>query len=609
VRRCLLVTGLAVATLLSSSAPGRAADGSELAQFADAVATSWVPHQSADGTFVDPILGRSSGYGTVMIGYALLRAGVRRGDPKLIESGIRAFDFSAQTTSAVRSYFNILPFAEGYAFAKAQLSDDPLWQRSRPGWEAYLRSFTRGPSGGLAGPCIARPTCYHNHEAVQTAAEVALLKTGLVSRDPRSPLRRPGRLQRRLLREVDSVVPRFVGDGGSLSGPRSFNRIGLLSDSGSWPLAYHGLSTAMYAVSLQALPARRTRRGRAALRRAARASLGLMAPDGDVTWLGRRQQEAWALAGEIAVGMTAARILPIDEGERRSLRTMARTGFDRLVSRHPITGDGLSNTPRPLVDAPADFARGVQTDPINFNGLTVLLLNFAADRAGSYTTSSIPMSRDSRLTVPDQSGFASVRRGRTWYALRRPGTRGDLRYDFGLLSLKVLRGDGWHELIEPRPVNGRDSSPGARASVGPVIVRRGRRFLPFGRRFRPRDGGATTIITDFRSAGRKSFTLPVTYRPTGDGLVVGVKTPRSGDRIEITSFHPARELALFADGVGDGEARISVTGLVGIVRRDGFVSCCEAQLAAATLLAAPSPATGRVTYRIAPATLPQAPPG
>jgi len=606
VLRFLLVAGLAATALLITPAAGRAADGGEIGRFADRVSTSWLPHQAADGVFVDPILGRSSGYGTVMIGYGLLRAGVRHRDPKLIEAGIRAFDAEARTNSKVRSYFITLPFATGYTFAKAALRDDPRWQRSRAGWERYLRSFSRGPLENLAGGCIVSAKCFHNHEAVQFAAEVSLLKTGLVSKQTRSPLRHPRRLERKLLRKLNVAVPRFVGDKGSLSGPRRFSRLGLLSDSRTWPLAYHGLSTAMYTLSLQALSARKTRPGRAALRRAVRASLALMAPDGDVTWFGRRQQEAWALASASLIGMSSARITRIDDGERRSLRAMAQTAFDRLVNRHPITNDGLSNTPRPLVDAPADFGRGIQSDPINFNGLTVFMLNLAADQAGVYTTSSLPMNRGSRLLVPDQAGLAAVRSGQTWYALRRLSSGSDLRNGFGLLSLKVLRVGGWHDLVEPRPVPGSGLST-AGLSVGPVVVRGGRRYRPFGLRMRARRSGATTIVTVFRSSGRKSFTLPVSYRPVGGGgggLSIGLKVPRRSDRVEITSFHPTSELQLYADGVADAEARISVTGLAGIVRRDGLVSCCEAALTATTLLAAPS-AARRVTYRVAPGPLPQ----
>jgi len=602
--RLPLVAGLAVAALLIAPAAGQAADGAELGRFADAVAASWLPHQDASGTFVDPIIGRSSGYGTVMLGYALLRAGVRNHDPSMIEGGIRAFDSRLKARSTVRSYFEVLPFAKGYTFAVSALRDDPSWQRARPGWERYLRSFTRGPVENLAGKCILSPACFHNHEAVQLAAEVALLKTRLVSTAAGSPLRSPRRLQRKLLRKVNVAFPRFVGRRGTLSGQRSFRGIGLLSDTRSWPLAYHDLSTAMYALSLQALPRSKTHAGRAALRRAARASLGLMAPDGDVTWLGRRQQEAWALASAAAIGVTAARVLPIGNGERRALRTMARTGFGRLVTRHPITVNGLSNTPRPFVDPGVDFGRGIQSDPINFNGLTVFLLNLAADRAGSYTTSSIPMDHDGRIAVPDQSGFAAVRRADAWYALRRLPSRGDLRYDFGLLSLKVRRADGWHDLIASQPVTGSGTASKG-LTTGPVIVRGGHRFRPSGLRFVRRPGGATTIVTQFRSAGRRSFTLPVTYRPAGAGLFVGLKTPRRDDRVELTSFHPTSQLRLFPDGVTDDASRISVTGLVGISRRDGFVSCCEPALTATALLAAPS-ASGRVTYRIdgAPAPSP-----
>ncbi|MDQ3675281.1 MAG: hypothetical protein M3401_00530, partial [Actinomycetota bacterium] len=580
-RRYMIPAAVAVAALLAAPAAGQAADGGEIAAFADEVSKSWVPHQNPNGTFIDPILGRGSAYGTTMLGYGLLRAGVRHHDPELIRAGIRAFNSRVKTTSQIRSYFQILPFAKAYVFAKRELADNPLWRQSRASWERYLRTFARGPSAGLAGGCIASPTCYHNHEAVQTAAEVALLKTGLRSRDRRSPLRRRKALERRILRDVNRVVPRFVGRSGILTGARSLRGIGLLSDTGSWPLAYHGLSTAMYAISLQALPARKTRRGRIALRRAARASLGLMAPDGDVSWLGRRQQEAWALASEISVGMTGARVAQITSGERDALRTMSRTGFARLGTRHPITATGLANTPRSFTDPAYDFSRGIQADPINSNGLAVFLLNLAADRAGTYDTTSIPMDHDGRMIVRDQSGFAAVRHGSVWYGLRRLGPRTDLRYDFGLLALKLRDGEIWRDLIEPRPVTGTGSKTGRRTTVGPVIVRAGRRYRPYGLRFKPRGGGAMTVVTSFR-AGRKRFTVPVTYTPTTDGIVVGLTT-RSSDAVEFLSYHPTRELQLFADGVGDAEARVTVPGLVGVTRGEGFISCCEPQLTAVTL--------------------------
>ncbi|MGH2919954.1 MAG: hypothetical protein ACRDLS_15335 [Solirubrobacteraceae bacterium] len=598
-RRFLVTTALAVAALLAAPAAGQAADGAEIALFADAVAATWVPHQNASGMFIDPILGRGSAYGTTMLGYGLLRAGVRRDDPALISAGIRAFNSRLKTKSKVRSYFQILPFAKAYVFAKRELADNPLWRAARPRWERYLRTFVRGPVEGLAGGCIASPRCYHNHEAVQTAAEVALLKTGLRSRERGSPLRRPKALERRLLREVNRVVPPFVGKSGTLTGARSFRDIGLLSDTGSWPLAYHGLSTAMYAISLQALPARKTRRGRMALRRAARASLGLMAPDGDVSWLGRRQQEAWVLASEISVGMTAASVARISAGERDALRTMARTGFIRLARKHPITTTGLANTPKSFTDPAYDFSRGIQQDPINFNGLAVFLLSLGADRAGTYDTSSIPMDRDGHMVVPRQSGFASVRHDNVWYAVRRLEPRSDPRYDFGLLSLKLRTGSGWSDLIEPRPVTGGTPAANERPTVGPVIVRDGRRYLPLGLRFKPGGGGAMTVVTRYR-AGSKRFTVPVTYTPTADGIVVSLVT-RSGDAVEFRSFHPTPELKLFADGVGDAEARITAPGLVSTTRRDGFISCCEPKLTAVTLRVVPD-AADRVSYRVGPAS-------
>ena len=595
--RIVVTVAVALAALLAVPAPGRAADGAEIAAFADAVVRAWVPYQNADGTFIDPVLGRGSAYGTTMLGFGLLRAGARNEDPALIAAGIRAFNSRLRSRSRVRSYFELLPFAKGYVFAKNELADDPLWRQSRAGWERYLRSFVRGPYTGSAAGCIARPTCYHNHEAVQTAAEIALLKTGLRSGDRRSPLRHPKRLERRILREVNRVVPPFIGRQGSLRGVRRLRGIGLLSDSGSWPLAYHSLSTAMYAVSLQALPAGRTREGRKALRRATRASLGLMAPDGDVAWLGRRQQEAWAAASAVTAGIAGARVVRIRIGERDSLRTMARDALIRLVTHHPISANGLANTPRTFTDPAPDFSRGVQSDPINSNGLAVFLLNLAADRAGTYSTSSIPMDFDGHMIVPDQSGFASVRHAGVWYAVRRLARRTDLRSEFGLLAVKVRRGDGWQDLLEPRPVSGHGTLTGG-STIGPVIVRGGRRYRPLGLRFRPGAAGAMTVVTQF-SAGSRRFTVPVRYTPVPDGVSVGLAT-RPSDIVEFTSFHPTAELQFFPDGVGDKSAKIAVPRLEGVTRREGFVSCCEPQLTAVTLRVLPD-AGNWVSYRVSAA--------
>ncbi len=600
-RRFIVTTACALAALLVVPATSQAADGGEIAAFADEVSKSWVPHQNAAGTFVDPVLHTASAYGTAMLGYGLLRAGVRQNDPALVKAGIRAFNSRTSRKAKVRSYFEILPFAKAYVFARAELSSDPFWRASRAGWERYLRSFVRGPSEGLAGGCIASPTCYHNHEAVQTAAEVALLKTGLRSKQRGSPLRRRKALERRILREVNRAVPGFVGRRGVVTGTRNFTNIGLLSDTGSWPLAYHGLSTAMYAISLQALPARKTKRGRIALRRAARASLGLMAPDGDVSWLGRRQQEAWVLASQTAVGMTTARVAKVSSGERDALRTMGRIGFIRLATKHPITDTGLANTPKSFTDPTFDFSRGSQQDPINFNGLAVFLLNLAADRAGVYRMTSIPMDHDAHMTVRDQSGFASVRHGRVWYAVRRLEPRSDPRYDFGLLALKLFTPTGWHDLIEPRPVTGGTPATGGPTNVGPVVVRAGRRYRPSGLRFKSLANGATTIVTRFR-AGSRRFNAPVTYTPAADGLVVGLPV-RSTDVVEFLSFHPTPELVSTPDGVADAESRISAPALVSATRRNGFFSCCEPELTAVTLRVRPD-AAGRVSYRVGPAATP-----
>jgi hypothetical protein len=182
---------LAVAAALLVAAPAGAVTRGQIAGFADRVSTVWSKRQDSRGYFTDPRTGRhQGGYGNVMIGYGLLRAGARAGNAELVRSGVRGIDTALGEAPGERGVFDLLAMAAAYNFARTHLAHDASFTAARPRWERYLRQTAAPNTDNKAQQCILSPACFHNHEAVGAAADLELLRTGLRSRRPRSAIRR-----------------------------------------------------------------------------------------------------------------------------------------------------------------------------------------------------------------------------------------------------------------------------------------------------------------------------------------------------------------------------------------------------------------------------------
>ena len=122
----------------------------DYARLADRAARAWVPLQYEKGAFVDPYSrARSRGYGVGMIGYALLRAGLRApsGGERLRAAGARAVRDELRDP-AKAGVFDQWIGGLTYAFARRRLADDPAWT----GIAARMRAFIRGLGGAAVGP-------------------------------------------------------------------------------------------------------------------------------------------------------------------------------------------------------------------------------------------------------------------------------------------------------------------------------------------------------------------------------------------------------------------------------------------------------------------------
>jgi hypothetical protein len=535
---------LAAVALVATAPAATAATRGELSGFADRVSKVWAGRQDAHGYFLDPATGHhQGGYGNVMIGYGLLRAGVRASDAGLVRAGLRGVDTALGEKPSRRGVFDLLAMAAAYNFARRHLARDPAFAAARPRWERYLHQTGAPNIDNKAQACIVSPVCFHNHEAVGATADLELLATRLRSRRARGAIRR-GALQ-----EVGVAEPSFA--------------VGLLSDSGVWPLAYHALSTAMLGRSIDLLGRHAPRASRRALRRTVTALRGFIAPDGTVAYIGRRQEDVWSLAATV----TAAEIARD--------QSLADRAFGRIKSAYPLTSRGLPIVPRRGADAFSE--QGVDGKPMTFNGLSIYLLNVAADAAPPGAGGSGgPLRADSDGAFVDdrQNGFAAVRHGDVWFAVHRRRVPPDLRNDFGLMAAKWRSPSGaWVDILRPRPMRF-----DAGETAGPVIERAGQRLFPAGDSIAAGRGGEVTV------RGRIGV-QPASFRytPTARGVRMSVRA-QPGDVVVYTAYVPEDEAEVHRGAVSYPTGVVKARPRASSVRFErGFASCCDAAMAAARM--------------------------
>jgi hypothetical protein len=566
-----VVVGSAVVAL---SAPAAVHDYGRIRSTADRQAAAWSRRQGSDGFFYDYYTGvRSRGYGPVILGYGVLRAGARSGDAELVGDGIRAVNTTLKRPRSKRGVFDFLSFASAYNQARDKVPNDPRYRRVRSRWASYLRGFGPAYAGPSVSGCVYSPQCFSNHEVVDAAGELEAIRTGVRSSDPGTRLYNRSALRADAARIAGVVAPEAMGVTGRSSGPGPRTGLGLLSDTGTYPLAYHALSTAMLGDVLVHLGRRAPARGRSAFRRGAESLVALMAPDGDVAYIGRRQEEPWALAASVYVGETAARMFHGDSAAAGRFKGMARRALRRLTLVHPLprSGHGVTRD-----------GRGRDLSSVVSDGLTVFLLDRAADQAAhapAVQRRAITADRSGGWFLDrDQNGFAAVRRGGLWYAVHRRIRVRDLREDFGLMALKLKAANGtWHDVMQLRP-----RTRGGRNSAGPVIIRNGRRWLPYGSDIEVRPGGEVRVRGGFRSHG--DFLGPeVTFRflPSASGVRMSFPV-RRGDDVEMTAFLSARSARVDGGRIEDARARYSLSSRPNsVTTRGGFVSCCNGPLVAA----------------------------
>ncbi len=505
--------------------------------------SQWPAHELGDGRLIDPVLGPVAGtYGTTMIGQVIVEVGADGGDltggppnQALIVDGLRAE--VSETVRPNDGGFELLALSDAFAWNERHLSSNPAWQATRPALAVFL-SAHGGLVSSYGGVCYSNPGCYDNLKLVAGVADVVLLSTSLTGPTPATLLYRRSALRRRALALLSQAAANTGDDARRIGDRVSFAGAGILSDPPANPLAYHALSTMMLGHALAALDRAAPRRVRVAFFRSTQALVGLMAPDGNVAYIGRGQGQVWTVAATVdALSIAAARTK--SPRWRGRYLVGAQLALRRLQALYPVASWGLALVPRPVDDAGSGNYEGIDgyANVLTYNGLALWALTDAAralSRLPATLVQPVPSTTNGVFLDPSHTKFAAVTDGNLWFAIHGTDSNpADARYGFGLVAAEERTRTGWESIL-PYPPLTFTPTPG-----GPALLLGSRVLVPIGRRITARASGGVAITGRWgisaRTAPRRSDTV-WRYRPTAAGKGVTltfVAKPRQRYQFEV----------------------------------------------------------------------------
>ena len=591
--RPLLLT-LAAALTLATPAPASAARA-DWVRLASEIADPWPALQQPAGNlpdFTDGLTPRSqtngpgTRYGDSVLGLGLIQHGLRTGDERMIDAGVRAVAWSVRIDrrplqQKKPSVFESWAVAAAYNLVRHRIPRHPTFVRTKNAWRRHILHI-KPVSTILRKPNTRR---FSNHYLIEALEVFELRRTGIRTRD-RAALVGPGfgRAYRIYKRMVNRGIP-------ALSRRKDQRRRGqstfLISDPPDYPLAYQGLAMGFYAEAIRMLGPAASADARATLRKAANASWLFTAPDGSTGWFGRSMEESWAQAGTAHGATVAAERPGASAGLRARYRALAERTLERLAGAYgPLPGRGYAFVPS-LAIHPRLGARALEpyAGSPSFAGLTLVQLNWLLEEmpTGDRPTGRIAAASDFGTKLSRaQSEFAVVRRGRDWFGVRAGQSRTrypkDLRYDFGLVAHKRRSPSGrWRDVMPLRPLTWQ-----LRDSAGPVLKRGGLRGLPWGQRFSIRNG-VVSLVGGFRTTNGRWLRRGVRFSfvPTGCGVRVAWRG-RRGDRYTYSSFVRGHRQTprISRERVADTRQEITATPTPNAVRADSrrYFSASDPQL-------------------------------
>ena len=512
--------------------------GAQVSALVAGATDEWTLHQTPEGWLIDPVLGRAtSSYGLAMTGQSMVVLGVSRADPALIEDGLRAE--LAEVAQPDDGGFELLALSEAFAWNDHHLAGMGAWAAARGAIATFIA--THAPLVSDAGDCYSEERCYDNLKLVAAVADLSLLQTGL----PNFTLGTPAAIRAEALAALARAA-RNAGTDARRIGTPGFRGAGILSDPGRNPLAYHALSTLMLGQAVQSLGASAPASVIAAFSRCARALIGLMAPDGDVAYIGRGQGQVWTAAASIDALSIAAQMTRSATWRGRYLAGAALE-LSRLRALYPRDGWGLPLVPRLAGGLASGLAGGDSgqapgqapnylgidgyANTVQYNGLALWALSEAAHTLSLIPPTpyqAVPSTENGTFLDPSHTKFATVTDGSLWYAIHGTDSDpADARYGFGLISVERDTAQGWRAVLPYPPLTSAlTSTP---ATSGPTLIRDGR--SPHGRSGHGRSGDGRSgeqvlhpVKTRIAASSSGAVTIHAAWG-AADGNAADGKTP------------------------------------------------------------------------------------
>ena len=590
------ISALALLVLAPTARAEPSAPPAQWLSLSTEIADPWPRLQHANGTYHDYLGGGYrlkrpvpyTRYGEALLGYALLQSGLGAGRRDMIDAGLRSIEWAVSRPKGFwprPSPFEVMAVASAYNLALRELSQDPLFVPHRAEWERFLRTAK------MTRLNLRR---YGNHYLVEAVATLELLRSELRSTEPGTILAQRAKSRQIVERFINRRIPRVAAE----TTTRSRGAVAsVLSDPPDQPIAYHGLSLGLYARAIELLGPRASEVARRTLRHVANASWWSTAPDGDTSYYGRSQSEAWSLSAtsygaEVTADLPGTR--PVHAARYRALSERV---LERLQDAHGRGPKGLYITPALGTDvALGTRALDCSAAAPSFTGLTLVLLNWSLSEMGPEPRTG-PIGSDlpgATVVSTGRSRLGLLRGPGSWLAVRigASSKRGyDLRYDAGLAALNAADG---RKIAPLRPRTDKrqpdcNAAPAphadrSRDSVGPVVERRGVTAFPLGSKLTARPTGVT-LVARLRtsSGGALEHATRVSFKPLACGARVGFTT-RAGDTTEYSVFLRAASARTHdARTIGDSEQVVRFSPGARVSLRGGYASGTEADLVRARI--------------------------
>jgi hypothetical protein len=478
---------------------------------ADSISVDWSRSLGRTGAIVDPLTGYiEGGYGRTFLAYGMLRATQRDPRLRLLPVVATALEGSQGVDQAP---FNLLGLAEGLMHAGGGLGPSPT--------EMISGSVLSAPPFGSPSrnaPCFRRAGCYDNLKLVQATAVLATLAALPGRAGPAgSTFAAPAAAARAARRLLSVTVPSMQVDGALLEVGAARLPGATLSDPTTDPPAYLALSAMMLGRALE-LSNQRPASSLRAFERAVVALLGLTAPDGNTSYMGRGQGQVWTMASAAAACALSMRLLPSQRLLASHCQGLVDTELGALAVRRSLGGIGIATVPR------LSWTRGVDryANATDYEGLCVYALNVAADALsglGDPGESPPPGGVDGeRFVDAGGSGLATTDKAGLWFAVHRRSTsRADSRWGFGLMAMERWQQGAWRSVLTDRPLG-----PGTQ---GPLLVLGKHEYAPRGRSIRV-SAGAIVISGGWYDGKHLVRRASFRYEATSEGVQLRVPLER-----------------------------------------------------------------------------------